>query len=432
MVARLMAGVLASFPIILAIVVSRLRARPGIPRLVWGPIPIISNKYWSNAMRAANYTSETVMYPNYRINQASDFDVHIHQLVRLPIIGRYIGVLFGPYLAFMYALWNFEIFHHPISGGFLGHTPLWRLESLFLRWARKKVVILPYGGDLYMYSKVLDPCLRHALLLSYPLAALKEKEIERRVCYWVEHADVMIPFFQIDGLGRWDMLPFSIVTIDTDLWNRKNDYSYHDGISGAVRLIHTPNHRGFKGTEFLIAAVDELRAEGLRIDLILLEGVPNDEIRRIMEEEADILAEQFIATAYAMSAIEGMAVGLPVLSNLGNETYTRLFRRYSYLNECPILSTTPENLKENLRVLITQPDVRESLGRAGREYVEKYHSVESAQYIFGSIYDKIYHGKDVDLMNLFHPLKAEYNKRRAFINHPLVENKFPVGRSQKC
>ena len=194
---------------------------------------------------------------------------------------------------------------------------------------------------------------------------------------------------------------------------------------GTVKVIHTPNHRGVKGTEFLFQAVEELKAEGLLVELLLVEKRPNDEVKRLMVEEADILAEAFLFTGYGMSGIEGMASGLPVLANLEHEAYTRVFRRYSYLNECPILSTTPETLKENLRVLVTNPDLREELGRAGRRYAEKYHSDETAQYMFGAVYDRIWFGKDVDLMNLFHPLKSEYNHRTPPVEHPLVDNRLP-------
>jgi hypothetical protein len=134
-----------------------------------------------------------------------------------------------------------------------------------------------------------------------------------------------------------------------------------------------------------------------------------------------------------MSAIEGMASGLPVMANLEHEAYTRLFRRYSYLNECPILSTTPETLKENLRVLVTDPALREELGRAGRRYVKKYHSEETARYMFGAIYEKVWFGKeDVDLMNLFHPLKSEYNRSRPPVEHPLVDSKLPASKRTKA
>ncbi|MBI6546614.1 MAG: glycosyltransferase [Cyanobacteria bacterium NC_groundwater_1444_Ag_S-0.65um_54_12] len=304
----------------------------------------------------------------------------------------------------------------------MSRTTLWRCEAFLLKLAGKKIVILPYGSDIYRYSRIVDPCLRHALLLSYPAAAKNEPDIEQRVSYWNKHADVVVTGFIIDGTGRWDLLPFSYVTIDTDQWKPRISYSLHDGKSGVVKVVHAPNHRGFKGTEFLIHAVETLQAEGLKVELILLEGVQNEEVRRVLAEEADILAEQFIATGYALSGIEGMASGLPVMSNLGNESYTRLFYRYSYLSECPVLSTTPEILQEHLRILVTKPALREVLGRAGRAYVEKYHSEATAQYMFGAIYEKIWFGKDVDLMNLFHPISSKFNRRKPMVAHPLQEN----------
>lgn len=421
------------FPVVIVTAIAlRLRSQPSKPRLIWGPIPIISNKYWSLAMREANYHSKTLMYPHYSINQESDFDFYIHKIIKIPVITLYVGRIFGSYFTFIYAIWNFEIFHHPANGGFLGQTPLWRCEALLLHLARKKIIILPYGGDLYRYSKVIDPCLRHALLLSYPDAAKQEKKIEKKISYWTKNADIFIPFIQIDGIGRWDMLPVSMLTIDTKLWGGRKEYSPHNGATGSVHIVHTPNHRGFKGTEFLISIIEELRAEGLKINLILLEKIANADVKKIMETKADILTEQFIFTGYAMSGVEGMASGTPVLANLENETYTRLFRRYSYLNECPILSTTPENLKNNIRLLVTQPLLRESLGKAGRMYVEKYHSTEAAQHIFSSIYEKIYFKKEIDLMNFFHPLKSEFNKKRPPVDHPLKENRLPVDLLRQC
>ena len=47
------------------------------------------------------------------------------------------------------------------------------------------------------------------------------------------------------------------------------------------------------------------------------------------------------------------------------------------------------------------------------------------KFLFGSIYDKILYGKNIDLINLFHPLKSDYNKRKPYVQHPLVDNKIP-------
>jgi hypothetical protein len=120
------------------------------------------------------------------------------------------------------------------------------------------------------------------------------------------------------------------------------------------------------------------------------------------------------------------------MANLDHEAYTRLFRRYAFLNECPVLSTAPETLVDHLRLLVTRPELREALGRAGRHYAEKYHSNEAAQFLFGSIYDKILHGRDVDLINLYHPLTSEWVRGRPKVEHPLVENRWPGDGGAGC
>lgn len=412
---------LCVFPLLFLCLVVKKRRK----ELLWGPVPIISNKYWSQAMRDAGWDSKTLMYAYYGgINKREDYDLLFEDVVPRWVFPRIVRSALAKYFALLYMIRNASVVHLPFSGGPLGDTRLWRLEAYLFRRAGIRTVVMAYGADAYLYSQVSDPSLRHGLLLSYPQFARAESRIARRVRYWTERADIILCHFMIDGMSRWDVLVYSAVSIDTEKWTPKPTRSRYNGVDGPVKVIHTPNHRGYKGTEFLIQAVEELRAEGLKVELVLLEGVQNSEVRRLMQE-ADILAEQCIATCYALSAIEGMASGLPVMSNLESENYTRVFRRYAFLNECPIVSTSPETLKRNLRTLITNPDLREQLGRAGRQYVEKYHSYETTQYLFGSIYEKILAGKDVDLMNLFHPLKSEYNRLRPFVEHPLVENRLP-------
>ena len=97
-------------------------------------------------------------------------------------------------------------------------------------------------------------------------------------------------------------------------------------------------------------------------------------------------------------------------------------RRWSYFDECPILSATPENLISVLRELIINPDLRHELGKAGRAYVEKYHGLDSAQYLFTNAIDYVY-GKNANFPNLYHPILGEYPKRSPKIRHPLVNNK---------
>jgi hypothetical protein len=120
-----------------------------------------------------------------------------------------------------------------------------------------------------------------------------------------------------------------------------------------------------------------------------------------------------------------MAAGLPVLANLEDDALTGVLRRFSYLDECPILSATPETIADRLRALVVDPGLRERLGRAGAAYAAKYHSDEAAQYLYSSIYRRIWHGEDIALLDLFHPLKSAYNATLPRVEHGLVRNRLP-------
>jgi len=265
-------------------------------------------------------------------------------------------------------------------------------------------VVVGYGADCTVYSNVRDLSHRHAFLSSYPGAARNEAKIRDRLDLWNAHADCIVTtIHSLDGHGRWDVLTPSPFHIDTRQWSPVEQYHDHDGRNGPVRVIHTPNHRGYKGSEFVVEAVRVLRAEGLDIELDLIEGTPNSEVRARMQR-ADILAEQFIAPMYALSGIEGMATGLPVMANIG-DAGNDVFRRFSFLDECPVMATTIEQLVPHLRRLVTEPALRRELGEAGRAYVEKYHSFAEGRRMFAAIHSAIAHDANAPrLAQLYHPL----------------------------
>jgi hypothetical protein len=393
-------------------------------QLVWGTEPGHYNRNCSLAMRQAGWDSITIMTNHYAITSPDEFDSYFTDFAKLPLPQSARWAI-GSCLAFIYALRRARCVHISFWGFSLGLSAFWRLEHFFFRIAGIKVITICFGGDVYMYSKIADPSLRYGLLASYPDLARYEGQTEDRIRYWTTRANCMLFGYMIDGIGRWDVTVNSVFTVDTDMFTPRGSVSAHDGTTGPVRIMHAPNHREFKGTEFIIDAVERLKGEGLNVELLLIERIPHSEIPAIMQR-ADILVEQIIMTHYAINAMEGMASGLPVLSNMENEFYTRVFRRYSFLDECPVLSTSPETLLDNLRLLVRNPELRGILGAAGRKYVEKYHSFEMSRYLFGSIYAKVLDGQDIDLMKLFHPLSSPFNARLPRIEHPLVESKLPA------
>ena len=147
-------------------------------------------------------------------------------------------------------------------------------------------------------------------------------EIANRVDWWCRHADFVIPGgMGPDGLGRWDVLIPNSLCVDVDSWKTTKKNNMADGRDNLVKLTHSPNFRGFKGTEFVIEAVEALKEEGLKVELILLEKIQNEEVKKVLRESSDIHVEQLVCTGFGLNAIEAMATGLPVVSNLERKHY---------------------------------------------------------------------------------------------------------------
>lgn len=390
--------------------------------IILGTVPMIQYKYWSNALNKIGYNSITLVNKIYHIHDRQDFDITSIELIPrfLKINKKFTNSLLEPIFTFFYILKNASSFNSSFVFGAFSNLAFYitKIEFFIYHFFRIKVIISGFGGDFYMYSKVIDKSLTHGLLSSYPLQAKNELQISKRVGFFMKYADFIMMGFQLDGIGRWDVLLPNFITIDNTIINKSQKIK-----SEKTTIAHTPNHRGFKGTEFIINVVDELKSEGYNVELILIEGKKNYEVLEILNKKADILIEQLLFPGYALSAIEGMANGIPVLSNLDNDTYMNLFRRFSYLDECPILSTTPESLKSNLIKLIEDNKLRDKLGELGVDFVKKYHSEEFAQYLYKNIFQKLEKNLDNELINIFHPLKSEYVKQN-FIKTPLVNNQF--------
>lgn len=388
-------------------------------RIVWGSDPVSNNRYWARAMRQAGYDSQTFTTSIYsQISSRDEWDELLDEKFKLaPAILR-------PVIAFCYSLFRYDVFVISFNGYFLGATPLRRLQSAALKLANKKIVVIAYGADYYEYRSIRSTVLIHALMLSYPAAARRQERVASQVRYWSARADAVIPSMMgPDGGGRWDVLAPSVVHIDTDLWMpARRSVSQSDGKTGVVKIAHAPNHRGFKGTEFVVNAVNALRDEGLNVELMLLEGLKNEVVRETLCNNADILVEQLNATGHGLNAIEGMAAGLVVVANLEDEAYTRPMRRWSFLQECPIVSASPENIVDVLRVLVTRPDLRNCLGVASRAYAKKYHGLDSAVYLFRNVIEFV-SGRQDSLLNMYHPLTSEWSRRMPPVRHPLKNSR---------
>jgi hypothetical protein len=370
-IVSLVASLLFVVPAFLIALLSRLARRPIDIGL--GPEPLINNIYHKKALSVFGYVAETFVDQVFYIT--SDFDYRGD--LRLPGILR-------PYVLFCRALFRYRALYIYFNGGpLLGRPILWRLEPLLYRVAGIRVVVMPYGGDIQEMSRSRNPAYKHALSMDYPMARTRRKRIARQIDLWTKWADHVLSGVEwVDYMYHWDTLMLGHFSIDASQWEAE---SSERPSSGTLRVFHAPNHRAIKGSEHFERAVSELREEGVDVELVTLQRVSNDEVRRAMAE-ADVVADQLIVGWYAMFALEAMAMGKPVLCYLRRDLVD-LYTGVGLIatGEIPIVNCNPLTVKDAIRRLAEHRDELPAIGLLGQEFVRKHHSVEAV----GAVFDRI-------------------------------------------
>ena len=362
--------------LLLACLMTRLRTairrNPSIPEIFMGTMDINNWVYVAKSLIQKGYHVNLVIWNN----QPYEGKVAPHEIVlsqRYPLLFRFkVIAYFVQFFLFPWAAWYHDVFITCFLGRLLDRTALLRwVELPLLKLAGKKIILNTYGADVMTPRMTLGRRYKYSITEGYlkdrKYSSLNELEIKKNRDYCQKWADCIISAIDhVEYLNRVDEY-FHMRCIDTSQF-----IPAYKKVNTIPVIIHAPNHRLLKGTEYLITAVNELNKEGIRCTLKIMEQRSHDEV---FEEiiKADIVADQFLVGAYARFAIEAMTLGKPVLCYLREG----LFQYNPIWNECPIINSNPDNLKENLRRLILMsPEERVDIGRKGRKYVEKYHSIQ--------------------------------------------------------
>ena len=133
-------------------------------------------------------------------------------------------------------------------------------------------------------------------------------------------------------------------------------------------VAHAPSDRAQKGTERVIAAVDSLQGEGLPIRIDLIEGVTREEALE-RTRGADVVVDQINIGWYGGYSVESMALGRPVLCHIREQEPGD----NPWGDELPIVRTTADTLRDDLRRLLSDPERMRRLASEGRSFAERRH-----------------------------------------------------------
>ena len=133
-------------------------------------------------------------------------------------------------------------------------------------------------------------------------------------------------------------------------------------------IVHAPSRRETKGTDLVLATLDELAAEGVAFDLRLLEGVPHSRVRAEIAA-GDILVDNIIAGAYGLVSMEAMACSRVAVANLSDAV--RLAHP-----DAPVVHVDPTTFGARMRELIAAVAERRRLAALGRPFVARVHDAD--------------------------------------------------------
>jgi hypothetical protein len=298
-------------------------------------------------------------------------------------------------------------------------TGQWRENAWALRLIRMvgiRTIMVPHGMDIfYRDARVTRYDWVGRAQRDYPAWDLREQRAlaMRRTQLWCRHADLVIGADSTCNrfLPRRDV-DFKWFPVDCDSL-RPAERAH----GGPPVVVHAPQHRAIKGTDYLQSAITHMADCGIPVELRLMERVARDEAL-VRYAEADIIADQFCMGAYGMFALEGLALGKPVLTYLDQEHLG------DPVFNLPIVNTNPENIDRVLAVLLQVHELRLRIGRAGRAAVERYQSIEALAEVWTQLYHHVWWRTPLRLEQTRH--FSSERTTRSFSEDPGLAEFWPV------
>jgi glycosyltransferase involved in cell wall biosynthesis len=143
--------------------------------------------------------------------------------------------------------------------------------------------------------------------------------------------------------------------------------SSHVGRLGPVRVLHGPSNPRVKGTAEILAVLDRLRRKGHSIELVKIEGMPNEVVLKELAR-CDFIVDQLYAdTPLAAFATEAAFFGKPAV--VGGYFADSIEQCLGLVDIPPSLFVAPDDLEMAIERLVVDSAFRLQLGERARQFV---------------------------------------------------------------
>jgi glycosyltransferase involved in cell wall biosynthesis len=283
------------------------------------------------------------------------------------------------------------------------------MDMIMLRAAGKKVVFHFHGSEARLAS-VFQATTPHNNVADNPSdLTTKFKEDEQRI--FLEFvkgvcSNVLVPDPELQSyVGEAIIIPR---VLDLKKWSYVGTEP-----GGVLCVVYAPSQSDGKDTEEILSTIEKLRSEGTRIELRLVENIPNEEAKEIYKW-ADLVIDQLRVGWYSILSVEAMALGKAVVC------YIRDDLKHYLPYPLPLAVANPDNLYHVLKDLALRPEEVRSLGQRGRRYVEELHDAERVTDILLQVYETEGNPFDIDKAVKLLSFQSKPIVRKPLVRKPLI------------
>lgn len=206
-----------------------------------------------------------------------------------------------------------------------------------------------------------------------------DKKISKRLAFETRYADLQIvcaPCYS-EFVKNSKVLPLAIDTKSFRLTNPPNN--------NTLVIMHAPSHRGSKGTEYIIAAIQRLASEGYKLELNLVENTTHSKLKEEYTK-CDFFIDQIMSGWYGTATLEAMASGRPVICSV-RRSY---FEHIDYGHIIPIIHADPDCIYDSIRYMMDNREKLPEIGQSCRKFVEEVHDIGKVSGILIDYYKKMW------------------------------------------
>lgn len=144
-----------------------------------------------------------------------------------------------------------------------------------------------------------------------------------------------------------------------------------------------------KSSHIYFPLIEELRAEGYKVELVFCHDIPSKDVRYVMSQ-CDIVVDMLTFGWFGANIREAMMLGIPTICFIRPEWLKDVEKEIpDYARELPVISANPDTIKQVLIKMIEDVNWRRDIGARSRDFAVKWHSSEVAGEKFNKIYTKL-------------------------------------------